>query len=193
MPYKDPQKNKECIKKYHQEHREELNEYNKKWRKKNPKRANAICKKYRDSHKKERHIVCTNWTKNNPDKVRIIRKRATQKKRATPKGNLDHRMEVAIWQSLKKNKAGHKWEKLVEYTVDDLKKHLEKQFKNGFTWEKFFKERYEIDHIKPKSLFNFTYPEDREFKECWALDNLQPLEKIANLKKSNHYNATTKN
>ena len=44
-----------------------------------------------------------------------------------------------------------------------------------------------VFHIKPKSLFNYTYPEDQEFKDCWALNNLQPMEKIANIKKSNHY------
>jgi hypothetical protein len=26
---------------------------------------------------------------------------------------------------------------------------------------------------------------DENFKKCWALDNLQPLEAIANIKKSN--------
>ena len=28
---------------------------------------------------------------------------------------------------------------------------------------------------------------DPEFKKCWALKNLQPLEKITNIKKSNHF------
>ena len=44
-----------------------------------------------------------------------------------------------------------------------------------------------IDHIKPRSLFKYKKPENKEFKECWALNNLQPLEKIANIKKFNHY------
>jgi len=94
-------------------------------------------------------------------------------------------MEVMIWQSLKKNKAGHKWEKLVGYTVNDLKLHLEKQFKNGLTWERFFNEGYQIDHIKPKSLFKYNEPEETEFKQCWALKNLHPLEKIENIRKGN--------
>ena len=42
-----------------------------------------------------------------------------------------------------------------------------------------------IDHIKPRSLFKYEKPEDKEFKECWALKNLQPMEKIANIKKGN--------
>lgn len=31
MPYKDPEKNKACMKKYRETHKEELREYNKKW------------------------------------------------------------------------------------------------------------------------------------------------------------------
>ena len=34
---------------------------------------------------------------------------------------------------------------------------------------------YHIDHIRPVSSFYFTKIEDKEFKECWALSNLQPL------------------
>lgn len=46
---------------------------------------------------------------------------------------------------------------------------------------------WHIDHIKPISLFKYETAEDPEFKKCWALDNLQPLEKIANLKKGNKF------
>ena len=28
---------------------------------------------------------------------------------------------------------------------------------------------------------------EEEFKKCWALDNLQPLEAVENIRKSNHY------
>ena len=45
----------------------------------------------------------------------------------------------------------------------------------------------ELDHIKPIILFNFNSPEDKEFQECWALNNLRPLEKMANIKKGNKY------
>jgi len=46
---------------------------------------------------------------------------------------------------------------------------------------------WHIDHIKPKSLFKYISPEDPEFQECWDLNNLQPLEKISNLKKGSNY------
>jgi len=42
---------------------------------------------------------------------------------------------------------------------------------------------WHIDHIRPISAFSFTVPEDPEFKECWALNNLQPLWAFDNLSK----------
>jgi len=185
MPHKDPQKRKQYNKKYYQEHKERFRERDRLWRKKNPERANAIAKKYRDTHKKERYITCTRWRKNNPEKSREITNRSSRKRRKTIKGNLDHRMEVLIRNSLKDGKGDRAWEDLVGYTVEELKKHLEKQFEEWMTWDKFLKGEIVIDHIKPRSLFKYTSSEDPEFKECWSLENLQPLEKIANLRKGN--------
>ena len=42
---------------------------------------------------------------------------------------------------------------------------------------------WHVDHIKPQCKFPFITMADPSFLECWDLSNLQPLEKIANLKK----------
>ena len=70
------------------------------------------------------------------------------------------------------------------YTKDDLVKHLEKQFDDKMNWANYGSYWW-IDHIKPRSAFHYTTAEDPEFKECWSLSNLQPMEKIANIKKGN--------
>ena len=44
---------------------------------------------------------------------------------------------------------------------------------------------WHIDHIIPKSVFNFTKPEHEDFKRCWALKNLQPLWAEENISKFN--------
>ena len=160
-------------------------EQSKKWRAENPIKANAICKKYRDSHKKERYITCTNWRLNNTDKANEIQKRCYTKRRKTPKGNLDHRMGVAIRESLKEMKNSRKWENLVGYMVKDLRKHLENLFKDDMNWERFLKGEIHIDHIIPQSLWKFDSYNDREFKQCWALANLQPLWASENWSKGN--------
>ena len=44
-------------------------------------------------------------------------------------------------------------------------------------------EYWEIDHIIPLNLFNYESEQDEQFKICWSLANLRPLEKIANKKR----------
>src|SRR5258708_388513 len=44
---------------------------------------------------------------------------------------------------------------------------------------------WHLDHIVPHSLFKYSTMECQEFRDCWALGNLQPLAAHKNLKKSN--------
>lgn len=44
---------------------------------------------------------------------------------------------------------------------------------------------WNIDHIKPDSSFSYMSVDDKEFQECWALENLRPLDSIENYKKGN--------
>ena len=123
-----------------------------------------------------------------------LRKRYKQRRHIprTPAERINDNIRSVIRQSLNNKKAGRKWETLVGYTVDDLIKHLEILFDGKMTWDNYGKYeegkyKWHIDHIKPISLFHYKDTNDREFKECWALSNLQPLEVIANISKGNRY------
>ncbi len=107
-------------------------------------------------------------------------------RRENPKFHLDQNMCNSIGQSLKGQKAGRRWETLVSYTLRDLMKHLEEQFDDKLNWGNYGS-YWHVDHIKPRSLFKYIFPTDPEFKKCWALENLQPLEKSANFRKSNTF------
>ncbi len=102
-----------------------------------------------------------------------------------PKWNLNDRMAGAVRHSLRNGtgKNGASWESLVGYTVNDLKKHLEKKFKPGMSWKNM--NEWHIDHIIPVAAFNFEKPLDQEFMDCWALNNLQPLWALENIAKGN--------
>ncbi len=124
------------------------------------------------------------WRMANPDKVRIRRQRHDRKIYYTPRGKLTKHISHYIRHSLKNgSKTGRHWETLVDFTIDQLKTHLKKQFKEGMTWDNYGK--WHVDHIIPISAFNFEKPEDIDFKRCWSLKNLQPMWRKENIRKSN--------
>jgi len=88
---------------------------------------------------------------------------------------LNKNMSLAIWRSLKGDKNGRRWENLVGYTLEDLKYHLKKQFKDGMSWSNYGKRGWEIDHRVPLSIFNINGVNSKGFKKAWSLENLQPL------------------
>ena len=100
---------------------------------------------------------------------------------------LSHNMSSLIYNSLKSRKGGKHWEDLVGYNIDKLMQRLEVNFKLGMSWSNYGKYGWHIDHKKPQSLFNFSSYEDKEFKNCWMLCNLQPLWAKENFNKSNKF------
>lgn len=88
-----------------------------------------------------------------------------------------------MYHTIRHVKAGRKWQDLVGYSIDDLRRHIEKQFKGGMTWERFMAGEIHVDHKIPVAAFNFTCPENPDFKKCWALKNLRPMWAIDNLTK----------
>ena len=107
-------------------------------------------------------------------------------RKINPMWRLNENMGTAIWNSLKDKKAGKKWESFIGYSLDRLMSHLEKGFDKKMNWNNYGT-YWAVDHIKPKTLFAYTSEDDPKFKKCWALKNLQPLEKIQNIKKGNRY------
>ena len=101
------------------------------------------------------------------------------------KYNLNHKISSGMFNCLKRNKAGRKWELLVGYNSADLVKRLNKTIPEGYTWKDFLSGELHIDHIIPISAFNFTRPEHTDFKRCWALGNLRLLPAKENLIKHN--------
>ena len=114
-----------------------------------------------------------------------INQKLRERRKEDAKFRLDSNIRSAVRKVLKGKKNGRRWETLVGYTCQDLMKHLENQFEPWMTWDNYGK--WEVDHRKPISLFHYTFPGDPEFKECWALKNLQPMEKIENMGKGNKY------
>lgn len=171
------QDNTNKIKGYYKNNAEKIKEYARKYGieyyKNNPERSYKYCIEYR---------------KNNPEKMKEFSKRAHKKRWLNPTFRLNSLISNSIKHSLRKvknGKNGNHWENLVNFKLQDLVSHFEKQFRIGMSWNNYGKGGWEIDHIIPVSLWKFESFNDREFKQCWSLANLQPLWAKENQKKHN--------
>jgi 5-methylcytosine-specific restriction endonuclease McrA len=117
------------------------------------------------------------------DKIREYEKIRYARKKDNPDSYDAFMLRLRISSYLKDGRERKHLEKILGYTIDNLKKHLEKQFREGMTWGNYCTE-WQIDHIIPVSRFNITSINDFDFKRCWALDNLQPLWKEENRRKA---------
>ena len=108
---------------------------------------------------------------------------------------LAHNLRTQLYNFLKdKGQLRH-----VEWTINELKTHLEQQFTEGMSWDNYGRKRgircWEIDHVVPlnakingKYMFkSLSDPNSDDFKRAWALDNLQPMWADENNKKNNSY------
>jgi len=143
-------------KKWSENNRDHLNEYHQKWREKN-------IDKHRESKRKyQQHLRDTD-----------------------PIYKLISYFRTAIYTVLKESnvdKYGHYFD-VLQYTPEELIKHLELQFKDDMSWDNYGK--WHVDHIKPISSFNIVEMGDEEFMKCWSLGNLQPMWGEENIRKSN--------
>lgn len=151
-----------------------------KWRAENPIKTRRYSREYFQKWKAKHSIQYREHRR------KYEREYLRKKRQKSVKYCLENSMGSAISYALQGNKNRRKWEKLVKYTLKDLMRHLEKQFSPKMTWDNYGS-YWEIDHIKPKSLFHYKNPEDKEFQQCWALNNLQPLEVNQNRSKHNKY------
>ena len=153
------------------------------------------CKEYKSysnfstSHQNKNTGTCRNcltkntsiWKKDNPEKTKKHQRTSDKNKLSTVSGKINHSMNVGIRSSLKNNKNGS-WKELVNYTINDLKIHLESLFDENVSWDNYG--QWHIDHIIPKSYFNIIDYKCNDFKKCWSLDNLQPLWAEDNFRKN---------
>lgn len=77
--------------------------------------------------------------------------------------------------------ASRKVEALLGYTIEDLQRHIERQFTKGMSWERFRDGSIHIDHIVPQAAFDLT--SDEQWRTCWCLSNLRPCWAKENLRK----------
>lgn len=113
--------------------------------------------------------------------------------RSDPTRRIKHRVSCYVRMCIKNTNIVKNisiW-KVLPYTPQQLRDYLESLWEPWMNWENYGgrmnnkKLTWHIDHIIPQSNFQFNSLNDPQFLACWALLNLRPLEKIANVKKGN--------
>ena len=178
----NPEKVKKAARKRHKKNPEKKNKANRKWRKENPEKVKKAARKHYKNNSDKYLEQSRKWRKNNS---KIINERQKKRYKTDPKYKLAHNISITIGASLQGNKNSRHWEDIIGYSLNDLKKHLEKQFTKNMSWGNYGKGGWTLDHKIPLSVFNFTKPEHQDFKKAWALSNLQPMWAKDNFKKSN--------
>jgi hypothetical protein len=96
-------------------------------------------------------------------------------------------MRSSVSRMLKQQRQTATLKDIVSYSPEELKNHLESQFRDGMSWENYGRLGWHIDHKKPLTAFHFFNKEGNinmdELRACMSLDNLQPLWYDENIRK----------
>ena len=189
----------EYSRKYHSEHKEREKLYRAKYYKKNREKSlerskiyqlkhileikkyrKEYGKNYRLTHKIELKERKKLWHQKNKKNIKIERKNRFLNDLHF---KLSHYLRTRIVRALRGNPKLSTAMNLVGCSIKQLKQHLEKQFKQGMSWDSYGK--WHIDHIKPCASFDLS--KKSEQCRCFHYTNLQPLWAKDNLEKGNKF------
>lgn len=178
-------KNKDYYKKYYanyfQINKNKKYQQFKIWRKNNPNKIKEYTKIASIKYKYKKIKYNQKYFQKNKHKINIKNK---IKYHTDINKRINSFMKTSIKYSLKNQKNGKSWKYFVDYDENKLKNHLQSQFTEGMTWEKFLNAEIVIDHILPIKLFDFKNINDPQLKICWGLNNLKPMWYKDNLRKN---------
>ena len=154
------EKNLEKAKKWKRNNQRQVKAYQKKWRIENQEHKRQYQKKWYLANREQESANAKQRSRANPKKAQQIRKKAMEVRKTNPMYRLSDNMSRAIRRKLQSGKEGQSWQKLVGYTYKQLKRHLEKQFLPGMTWDNY--DNYPI--VSPHGLSPpaVTYPNGGE-------------------------------
>ena len=168
-------KNKKKVKKKHQTPKYRL--IQKKLRIKNKEKNSAYSKEYR-SRPRSKELK----KKYNIKYAPRLRKRVAKRKKTDVNFKLKLALSKRVLAAVKfaKTKKAFKTQELIGCSIKTIRKHLEKQFKEGMTWQNHGRYGWHIDHIRPLEKFDLSDPKQQliafNYKNCqplWWRENLE--------------------
>lgn len=167
-------------------------------------KRNRYAQAYRDRHREKHQKSCRDAYHRNAEKYREYARqyrerlasdpvklaehnrklcdRIKRRKASDPNFRLRWQMRGRILMSLKRGvaKSGSTVE-LVGCTIPELRRHIEKQWADGMSWENYGRGGWHIDHIVPCAAFDMTNPTEQ--RKCFHYMNLRPMWERDNLSK----------
>ena len=169
-------------KRYCEKYPEKIKQENKRFRENNP----DYKKEYYETHREE----AKEWFRNRSPEQKKAKAEYNRKwKKNRYDTNVGYRLRTIISEAVRRSIHGTKDDsirRILGYSIDELKAHLESQFEDWMTWENLGltsnepRKTWQIDHIRPVNTFNITDIYCEDFKKCWALSNLRPLDSVLN-------------
>src|SRR3990167_2971030 len=166
----------------YRKYREYHNAYLKKWRKNNPKYSAShreqVKKWYAEHPEEGRKRSSQNYWKHREQRLKHAkeyRKRCKDKileADKKPQRRIGRNLRSRIINALVRQDSvkSKRIRELIGTTIPELQKYLERQFKEGMTWENYGK--WHVDHIFPLSSFDLTKPNKK--KKAFLYPNAQP-------------------
>lgn len=168
-------KAKETRKCFYENNKDSISKKKKEYRQKNPEQYKNYNKRYyleNINRKKESNRL---YKIKNRKKVNENNRKWLRARMKDPIYKLNKYMSQGVYFSLKKMKNGQSWSTLVDYSLNELKSHLESLFTTNMSWDNYGKYGWHLEHILPICSFKIKEAGDEEFKKCWSLNNLRPL------------------
>jgi hypothetical protein len=172
---------KEKNKLYREKNNETIKIKNKLWLENNPNYMKEYHKNYNIKNRDKINQKVKKWREKNLKEILPkLRKKRKEKYDNDLNFKLKHLLRSRINKIIKYNRNKSSIE-ILGCTINEFKKYIENNFKDGMTWDNYGYYGWHIDHIIPISLAK----SDDELMKLCHFTNLQPLWGIENIKKSN--------
>lgn len=162
---------------------------NKRYRKQNPEKVKIARKllydnniekmrqdkvKYGAKHKPEKKAYDVIYREENKIEIAEYKKNWEKNKFKTdPTFKVIRNLRRRIAHALKGENKSARTIELLGCSIEEFKKHIEKQFQPEMSWENYGSYGWHIDHIKPCYTFDMSRPEHQ--LECFNYKNQRPL------------------
>jgi len=140
-------------------------------------------REYLKEHPSEKHTA-TDWIESDLFTVELRKKRHSEKRARQTNYNIGVGLRSVVRNAItsKSEKNKNVYKELIGCTPNELKVHIESQFKNGMSWTNYGVGGWQVDHIIPCVYYDLFDIEEQ--KRCFHYSNLQPMWAVENFDKN---------